>query len=183
MKHPMQQLYKDSAGVIRFTKNAIVEFLLEDGPFDMNQLSRMSFSEEDKTQFAQLIGYSRSGFCDLPYVSDEACAQAAAEDGEQVTLTPNQQVGAIEILQEIKRELDSIGPACGEDNWTIPNLSNLIKYFLDTVAETETQAGKGGNGKTAVYSEEMYANDAERKRNNKLLEEILAEIRSVKRRA
>ena len=56
-----------------------------------------------------------------------------------MTMTPKQQVGAIEILQEIKRELDSIGPACGEDNWTIPNLSNLIKYFLDTVAEEEDQ--------------------------------------------
>jgi len=84
MKHPMQQQYKDSAGVIRFTKNAIVEFLLEDGPFDMNQLSRMSFSEEDRAQFAQLIGYSRSGFCDLSYVSDEACAQAEAAENEAV---------------------------------------------------------------------------------------------------
>ena len=82
MKHPMQQQYKDSAGVIRFTKNAIVEFLFNNGPFDMNLLARMRFSEEDRAQFAQLIGYSRSGFCDLSYVSDEACAQAEAEDIE-----------------------------------------------------------------------------------------------------
>lgn len=71
MKHPIQPLSKDESGVIRFKKNAIVAYLLDAGPFDMNQLALMPFSSEDREQFAQLIGYSLSGFGELSYVSDE----------------------------------------------------------------------------------------------------------------
>jgi len=98
-------------------------------------------------------------------------------------MTPKQQAEAIHILQIVERGLDSLNVPGEKNNWKIGSLSFVIADFLDTVGETEAVAGKGGNGKTAVYSEEMYASDAERKRNNKLLEEILAEIRSVKRRA
>jgi len=68
-RHPMQPLISDYQGVIRFKTNKIVEFLLGAGPFDMNQLACMNFSDEDREQFAQLIGYSISGFGELPYVS------------------------------------------------------------------------------------------------------------------
>ena len=37
-QHPMQPIELDD-GVIRFHKNAIVSFLLDAGPFDMNQLA------------------------------------------------------------------------------------------------------------------------------------------------
>jgi hypothetical protein len=68
----------DKDGVIRFHKNAIVAFLLDAGPFDLNQLAMMPFSNEDREQFAMLIGYSVSGFGDLPYVSDDTHAEAQA---------------------------------------------------------------------------------------------------------
>jgi hypothetical protein len=68
-KHPMQPVERTEDGVIRFKANAIVEFLLNNGPFDMNFLARQKFSPEDRTQFAQLIGYSVNGFGELPYVS------------------------------------------------------------------------------------------------------------------
>ncbi len=71
-KHPMQPLIRDSDGVIRFKANAIVRFLLDIGPLNLNLLSMMPFSTEDRQQFAQLIGYSLSGYGDLPYVDDEA---------------------------------------------------------------------------------------------------------------
>lgn len=70
-KHPIQPLNKDSHGVMRFKENEIVRYLLEAGPFDLNQLALMNFSAEDHEQLAQLIGYSLSGFGDLSYVSDE----------------------------------------------------------------------------------------------------------------
>lgn len=57
-------------GVLRFRANDIVAYLLEAGPVDMNELARLSFSREDRVQFAQLIGYSVSGWGDLPYVTD-----------------------------------------------------------------------------------------------------------------
>lgn len=45
--------------------------MLDDGPFDMNDIASKQFSQEDQEQFAQLIGYSLSGFSELSYVSDE----------------------------------------------------------------------------------------------------------------
>jgi len=70
-RHPIQPLEKDEHGVVRFKKNAIVCYLLDHGGIDMNKLALMNFPPEDREQFAQLIGYSHSGFADLPYVSDE----------------------------------------------------------------------------------------------------------------
>jgi hypothetical protein len=64
-------MYLDDHHVLRFKENAIVRFLLDAGKFDMNDLALMPFSREDREQFAQLIGYSHSGFGELSYVSDE----------------------------------------------------------------------------------------------------------------
>ena len=66
-----QPIYTDQHGTRRFKANAIVEYLLNNGPFDMNHLARLDFPDADRVQFAQLIGYSVSGWGDLPYVSDE----------------------------------------------------------------------------------------------------------------
>lgn len=63
----------DKDGVVRFRENKIVSFLLEAGPYDLNSLAIMNFSDEDRMQFAQLIGYSVSGYGDLSYVSEESC--------------------------------------------------------------------------------------------------------------
>jgi hypothetical protein len=78
-KHPMQPVYIDKQGTARFKANKIVRFLLDAGPFDLNQLALMKFSKEDREQFAQLIGYSVGGASELGYVSDELIAQADKE--------------------------------------------------------------------------------------------------------
>ena len=71
-KHPIQPLEKDDNGVVRFKENAIVRFLLDAGPFDLNQIATMkSICIDDRVQFAQLIGYSHSGAADLSYFDDE----------------------------------------------------------------------------------------------------------------
>src|SRR5882724_10867323 len=71
--HPMQPLETDAKGVLRFKKNAIVRFMLDTGrnlgAFDLNKLGVMEFSDADRQQFAQLIGYSLSGYSELSYVS------------------------------------------------------------------------------------------------------------------
>lgn len=56
---------------MRFKANAIVRHLLDNGGIDLNAIAMLSFSQEDREQFAQLIGYSLSGFGELSYVSDE----------------------------------------------------------------------------------------------------------------
>lgn len=66
--HPMQPIIVDADGVNRFQPNHIVSFLLESGPYDLNQLALADFSDKDWRQFAQLIGYSVDGYHDLPYV-------------------------------------------------------------------------------------------------------------------
>ncbi len=82
--HPVQPLIVDSDGVQRFKQNAIVRFLLDAGPFSMNALALMPFSDEDRGQFAQLIGYSLAGFGDLPYVSDGDYSRAEDQSPAEV---------------------------------------------------------------------------------------------------
>jgi len=82
-RHPLQPLVVYPDGVVRFKENAIVRALLDTGALDMNKLARMDFSVEDREQFAQLIGYSLSGFGDLSYVRTETycAAEAMRESG------------------------------------------------------------------------------------------------------
>lgn len=78
----MQPVERDYRGVIRFKANAIVCFLLDAGPYDMNALAQMPFKREDYEQFAQLIGYSVSGFGDLSYASTETIEAADRAAGD-----------------------------------------------------------------------------------------------------
>lgn len=77
---PMQPLFLDGE-VVRFQANKIVTAVLEQSRLDLNMIARMNFSQEDREQFAQLIGYSVSGFGELSYVSDStyALAEEAAD--------------------------------------------------------------------------------------------------------
>lgn len=88
MNHPIQPLATDGNGVLRFKENAIVRFLLDCGPFDLNHIAMRDFSQEDREQFAQLIGYSLSGFGELGFVSDGTyeAAAAMAEDPTLIAL-------------------------------------------------------------------------------------------------
>ena len=75
-KQPIQPLELDGKGVLRFRKNALVCYLLDHGGIDMNRLARQEFPQEDREQFAQLIGYSHDGAGSLSYVSDETWSVA-----------------------------------------------------------------------------------------------------------
>ena len=110
MNHPIQPLNLDDNKVVRFQANAIVQHLLDAGPFDMNHLAVGDFSNEDREQFAQLIGYSLSGFGELSYVSDEtynaadAMADGADERDARIKLLED-------TLAEIRRGLRIAAPA------------------------------------------------------------------------
>jgi len=71
MKNPIQPIRKDENGVMRFKANRIVEHILSKCSDDLNAIARMDFSQDDREQFAQLIGYSLNGFAELSYVSEE----------------------------------------------------------------------------------------------------------------
>lgn len=73
--NPDQPLIFDDEGTLRFKVNEIVRYLLDyctehNGP-NLNDLALIPFSEDDRIQLAQLIGYSFGGFGELPYVTDE----------------------------------------------------------------------------------------------------------------
>jgi hypothetical protein len=78
-KHPLQPLVKDEYGVVRFKPNKIVRYLLDNGGIDLNWLATIDFSREDREQFAQLIGYSLSGFSELSYVRDKTYIAASMQ--------------------------------------------------------------------------------------------------------
>jgi hypothetical protein len=69
--HPIQPIIQAENGVLRFKENKIVKFLLEHGPFNLNDIAVMDFSKEDRQQLTQLIGYSLSGASDLDHMSSE----------------------------------------------------------------------------------------------------------------
>lgn len=78
MKNPIQPLAPDHQGVLRFKPNKIVQYLLDSHPTcGMLELAFMNFSDDDRQQFAQLIGYSLDGYGSLSYVSDEDYYTAA----------------------------------------------------------------------------------------------------------
>ena len=85
MRHPTQPLEEDSDGILRFKENNIVRWMLDNTvlargllPTDMNALAMHDFKQNDREQFAQLIGYSLCGYNDLSYVSNESHSTAEA---------------------------------------------------------------------------------------------------------
>lgn len=90
MNHPIQPLELDEHGTLRFKKNSIVRYLLDHGGIDMNGLAMLEFEDNDREQFAMLIGYSLGGFADLSYVSEEtygtAVLMAEGETEEQARI-------------------------------------------------------------------------------------------------
>lgn len=82
VRHPTQPIVRDKQRVERFKENKIVSFLLDTASrhgIGLNEIMGMPFSREDRIQFAQLTGYSVSGFGDLPYVSTAVWALANLE--------------------------------------------------------------------------------------------------------
>lgn len=91
---PDQPMRVDPDGVLRFTPNRIVAYMLnllqnqQPRAFDLNMLACMldrgMFTAEEYAQFTQLHGYSLSGFCELSGVPDKIknrCATSASEQG------------------------------------------------------------------------------------------------------
>jgi hypothetical protein len=76
---PIQPVYLDSNGHIRFLDNRIVRDVLEVSKlngYGLNEIALNRYTQEEHQQFAQLIGYSVSGYGDLSYVDRRACDRA-----------------------------------------------------------------------------------------------------------
>jgi hypothetical protein len=55
----------------RFVENRIVTALLDSSSLDLNDLARMDFTNQERTQLLQLIGYSISGISCMDCVDNE----------------------------------------------------------------------------------------------------------------
>lgn len=77
----MQPLVLRDDGELCFKENKIVRLLLDTGKLNLNDLAYIEFSNDDRAQFAQLIGYSLAGFGELSYVDGPTwtAAQEMAE--------------------------------------------------------------------------------------------------------
>ncbi|MFH1623601.1 MAG: hypothetical protein ABID54_00405 [Pseudomonadota bacterium] len=108
---PIQPVFTDDEGIARFKENAIVRFLLNAGSYDLNQIVNMPFSDEDREQFAMLIGYSLSGFSELPYVSEEVYERAEKQlenaKSDVIIKTDFSKQGAKDIKRITKEYLES----------------------------------------------------------------------------
>jgi hypothetical protein len=119
MKQPLQPLYKTD-GVVRFLENKIVRKLLDDGPFNMNDIARWKdIPREDREQFAQLIGYSHSGFGDLGYVDRDTYEAAGRMWDDSISEKEAREKNAEDILSDVRERLKPLVPilfnACEED--------------------------------------------------------------------
>ena len=66
-----QPIGLDLSGVVRFKPNPIVLHLLKEAEkvgCDLNRIAQLGFDAASRRQFAQLIGYSVSGYGELNYV-------------------------------------------------------------------------------------------------------------------
>lgn len=118
MKHPIQPLEK-KYGVLRFKENAIVRYLLDHGAkhgCGLNEIAGMDFPKEDHIQFAQLIGYSLSGYSELSYVDDdtygtaEKMLEGKSEDAARIEHLENELAALREQLRAPMARLFGIHP-------------------------------------------------------------------------
>lgn len=120
--HPTQPLGLNEHGTLRFKENAIVRFFL-DAHSDahrvpgtsgtnggLNCLHQHDFSIEDHIQFAQLIGYSLSGFGELSYVTNDAYGKAEKLAYHDVTDEQAELLYLREQMKTIRATLKKIVP-------------------------------------------------------------------------
>jgi hypothetical protein len=112
LKLPIQPLYSDGQGVTRFMENGIVRWLIDwssDRGMSMNDLARMRFGNEERQQFAQLIGYSLSGYSGLPYVTNEAFDEAAKAEVVMLDEESAKKKRTATKARDAKRAVSAVG--------------------------------------------------------------------------
>lgn len=107
IRNSIQPAMDDGKAVIRFKENKIVRYLLDSHPtVDLNKLAVLNFSQDDRQHFAQLIGYSISGWSTLSYVDDDTYnAVKQMQDGVTETQARiNSLQTELDYLRQILRE-------------------------------------------------------------------------------
>ncbi len=108
---PIQPLALDEHGVLRFVENRIVSMLLDThSTVDLNKIACMEFTQQERTQFAQLIGYSLSGLGELSYVDDETW-HAAESMGNGSNELEARNEALRDVIRSVREGLTIMAPA------------------------------------------------------------------------
>ena len=99
---PIQPIELDSDKVVRFVENRMIRTLLDSSTLTLNDLAVMNFTQQEQEQFAQLIGYSLSGFGELSYTSDEVYDAAELMFDEDLTEEAARSIALRSSLKNIK---------------------------------------------------------------------------------
>jgi Cys-tRNA synthase (O-phospho-L-seryl-tRNA:Cys-tRNA synthase) len=109
-KNPMQPIVIDSEDVVRFKTNKIVYTvykIAEAHGCGLNKITKQNFTQDDQKQFAQLLGYSVSGYGDLPYVDKVSVECADQQVALLLSGTPvvSEQEMELQVLRDENRRL------------------------------------------------------------------------------
>lgn len=110
---PMQPIETDSNGTKRFRENKIVQYILDNGGIDLNQLARVEFPREDRDQFTQLIGYSVSAAplsSDLINAADTVTEEGVDTDRARIVYLEKQLASIREAFQQPVADLFNVHP-------------------------------------------------------------------------
>ena len=75
-RQPMQPVYLDKSGVVRFVPNKILRWLVDTACVDLDKIAAKDFPAADKEQFWQLLGFGIDNFSGLPFVRPNIAAEA-----------------------------------------------------------------------------------------------------------
>ncbi len=113
-RHPIQPLELDDRDVLRFKRNAIVDYCVKQvGLNNLAALFRVGEREyaEDWDQLAQLIGYSHSGA--PSYLSDVSWKMAQAMYEEGLTEAQAQIQSLTELLDDANAKIQQAADVLG----------------------------------------------------------------------
>ncbi len=105
MKHPIQPVGKDNKGTLRFKENKLVKFIFDKSNTNLYEIANLDFSDEDRRQFAQLIGYSLSGYSELRYVDHLAYLTAKKMYKQQISEEQAKIIILEELISSLKEQL------------------------------------------------------------------------------
>jgi hypothetical protein len=75
-KHPMQPVVLSEDGRAYFVPNEILVWMLAHGRINFDEIAQQGFSDEDRMQLAQLLGFAVSRYTQLTYVTEAGMAEA-----------------------------------------------------------------------------------------------------------
>jgi hypothetical protein len=104
LKNPVQPT-QVVEGALRFKENKIVSWLLDNSGKNMNDIAMEEFSKDDQQQFAQLIGYSVSGYSSLSYVDNYSHEVAQIMTAENISEEQARIKFLEETIEDIKKSL------------------------------------------------------------------------------